>query len=467
MSTASIHSTRMTPPRDDVAIGTPPASTFLSQAVLVLLCCAAAMNPIQIIVPDAVVERGIGGPEPITLVKLAIAALAVTVGVWGVFRSWAVRQLLGKLTGSLLILLAGAFVVTSIFAFADAATISRAASLIFLSYVLFVAVAVTIVDLRAIVAAMTIGSIVFLLTTWAIYLTMPSIGKFVEYTDQFNTVVRMGGTAHPNGIARDACIMLVMCGCFLRPGSWTERRPMVRFALWLAVVLGLATLAQTMSRTAIAAGSIAMVALLWDRLWTRAGILSMLSGAAIALTVFLAGLIGSRDQSGGDRIAAHLTKSGSLEEITSLTGRTEIWTEAIGFIAQRPITGWGLDSAASLMNDHAMGTHNLLLHVFFSGGIFSALILIGLLIATVVVACTSSQPLFRAITAYIFVSAILEDTLVESFPTGLTILWFVLLLQPSAVAIRNASSPTLTRADTDAQTHPFPHQSQPSFGSRA
>lgn len=404
-----------------------------------LLFLATAMNPIQMVVPEAEINRDIGHIEPITLAKLAIAALAVTIGAWGFFRGAAVRELFGKLTGSLLAMLAITFVVTSICAFADAATISRAASLIFLGYLLFLAVAVTIVDLRSIVAAMAMGSMAYLMATWAVYLTIPSIGHFIEYTDAFNSVIRMGGTSHPNGVGREAFIMIILCGCFLRPGSWCERRPLMRCLLWMAVVLGLATLSQTMSRTAMAAGTVATVALMWDRLWTRAGMTAVMAGGSIAMVIFLAGLLVSRDESGADRIATYLTKSGNFDEITSLTGRTDIWTEAISLISQRPITGWGLDSAASLMNEHAMGTHNLVLHFLFSGGIFSALILVALLIATAVIAGTNSQPIFRAVAAYIFVSAILEDTLVESFPTCLTMLWVILLLHPSAVAIRNAT----------------------------
>lgn len=442
MSTASADLTRPTSVAADAVIERPHRSTFLSRATLVILFLATAMNPIQIIFPDAEIDRGIDGFEPITLAKLGIAALAVTVGAWGFLNGAAVRRLFATVTGTLLAMLAFTFVVTSIFAFADAAAISRAASLIFLSYVLFIAVAVTIVDLRQIAAAMALGSILYLLATWMVYLAMPSIGHFIEYTDSFNSVIRMGGTAHPNGIAREACIMMILCGCFLRPGSWSEHRPMMRCLLWMALVLGLATLSQTMSRTAMAAGSVAGVALIWDRLWTRAGMTAVMAGAAIGLVIFLAGLLVSRDQSGADRIAAYLTKSGSVDEITSLTGRTDIWAEAIGLISQRPISGWGLDSAASLMGEHAMGTHNLVLHVLFSGGIFSALILVALLIATAVTAWTSSQPIFRAIAAYIFVSAILEDTLVESFPTCLTMLWVTLLLHPSAMAIRNAAFQT-------------------------
>lgn len=428
-------------------------STFLSRATLVTLFLATAMNPIQIIVPDTEIDRGIDGFEPITLAKLGIAALAVTIGAWGFLNGAAVRRLFATATGSLLAMLAITFVVTSIFAFADAAAISRAASLIFLGYVLFIAVAVTIVELRQIVATMTLGSIAYLLATWMVYLAMPSIGHFVEYTDAFNSVIRMGGTAHPNGIAREACIMMILCGCFLRPGVWREHRPMMRCLLWMAMVLGLATLSQTMSRTAMAAGWVAMVALIWDRLWTRAGMTAVMAGTTIALVIFLGGLLVSRDQSGADRIATYLTKSGSVNEITSLTGRTEIWAEAVGLISQRPISGWGLDSAASLMGEHAMGTHNLLLHFLFSGGIFSALILVALLIATAVIAWTSSQPIFRAIAAYIFVSAILEDTLVESFPTCLTMLWVILLLHPSAMAIRDAALQTgRSLADDSAAT---------------
>ncbi len=417
-------------------------SQFLPRATLSLLFLATAMNPIQAIIPEAEVTRGADNFGAVTAIKLAIAAASTIIGFWGWMQGAAVRSLFATMAGFLLAILSATFLVTSLFAFADSATISRAASLIFLGYILFIAVAVTIVDLKQILAAMALGSVTFMLVTWAVYITMPSIGHFVEYTDSVNSVMRMGGTAHPNGIAREAMMAMIVCVCFLYRGDWIETRPMVRVVLWSVLLLGLATLMQTMSRTAIVAGSAAMVALMWDRLWTRAGILAVISGSATVIGVLLIGLISSRDQSGADRIASLLTKSGSVDEITSLTGRTDIWAESIALIRQRPWTGWGLDSAASLMSEHAMGTHNLVLHVMFSGGIVAALVLILLLVATAMIAWSSPQPIFRAIAAYIFVSAMLEDTLVESFPSSLTLLWLVLLLYPAAEAIRGRVSGT-------------------------
>ncbi len=46
-----------------------------------------------------------------------------------------------------------------------------------------------------------------------------------------------------------------------------------------------------------------------------------------------------------------LTRSGSVSELTTLTGRTEIWAVAADLIAQRPLLGWGYNGTEQLIAD--------------------------------------------------------------------------------------------------------------------
>ena len=83
------------------------------------------------------------------------------------------------------------------------------------------------------------------------------------------------------------------------------------------------------------------------------------------------------DISGG--VLSVVTKTGDVTELTSATGRTEIWAEAIRLIGERPLTGYGLNSSPALMEDFSYHTHNLVLHATFSGGVVAGLLVMAAL----------------------------------------------------------------------------------------
>ena len=394
-------------------------------AILAVLFLAAVLNPIQ---PQS--EERASGMNPLVLSKLAVAGAATALGCWGLLNSQRIRRALVSVPGALLASLAMVLLVTSAFAIEDSATIARASSLIFGGYIAFVLTSSATVDLHRLTLAMSIGCLFFLLVTWALFLLVPSVGVFMEYTGNADTVARMGGTNHPNAIGREAVVALMLCIAMLRPGTLRESRPLVRVLLYFVALLALATMVPTYSRTSIMAGVLAVGAMLFDQLWNRLG--AVLAGSLIVVGLVAVLVVGVLSQSDAeDSVLSAVTKSGDAEELTSFTGRTTIWAEAIDWIRQRPWTGYGLDSAASVMSKEATGTHNLLLYITFSGGVIAGLILIGLLILTGYHAVSSQVPLFRGVATYVLISGLVEDTLIESFPAMLTLLWILMLLSPS------------------------------------
>ncbi len=74
-----------------------------------------------------------------------------------------------------------------------------------------------------------------------------------------------------------------------------------------------------------------------------------------------------------------LSRSGDIEEMTTGTGRTEIWSETIDMIAQRPVFGWGWASSGYYMPsfDHSSPhAHNMFLQIFFSTGIIGLFVVV-------------------------------------------------------------------------------------------
>ncbi|MFM7564933.1 MAG: O-antigen ligase family protein, partial [Planctomycetota bacterium] len=69
------------------------------------------------------------------------------------------------------------------------------------------------------------------------------------------------------------------------------------------------------------------------------------------------------------RLINLVSKSGTTEELTSGTGRSEIWGASVRLIAQRPLTGYGAATSKDLLAEYTRYTHNMMLNVGLSGGI--------------------------------------------------------------------------------------------------
>ncbi|MCC9600659.1 O-antigen ligase family protein [Stieleria sp. JC731] len=397
-------------------------------AIVVVGFLAAFLNPIQ-----PVSDSRVSPTNPVLLLKLLGAASAWGIGLWGVLRSATMRQMLGRIPAITLLCLAGVFILAGIVSPSDSRTISVAAALILLGYLLFILATLSTIGFENFARVLLLGLAVYLFLAWGVFLLWPSFGQFHEYVDATTTVARMGGVSHPNAIAHEASTAILIALAFWRGNNCDDANR--RSFYWLctiAIVLAAVTLLATISRTAMLATAAAAVMLFFDKLYSRLGAVLAVGIAIVGLG--FVGVVGLTSTDATlESLAGRVTKSGDVEELTSFTGRTDIWQEAIGWISQRPLVGYGMDSAASVMSSEAVGTHNLLLHVIFSGGIVAGALMLVLLLATLVIAFSSHQPLLRGIATYVLVSGLVEDTLLPSFPCALTLLWAAILMATQRV----------------------------------
>ncbi len=413
-----------------------PRTQVRSQALLPIACsvvaCAAGFgNMVDINFVDNLGDRV--GLDWQVAIKLGIAACAAMIGVWGWINSLIVRRSLVGVPGIVTTALAGVFLLTSVFAIDQVANVSRAASLIYLAYLLFVPTALLVIGLRGLVTALLIGMTVNMVVNWGLYWIVPSIGIFQEELTETVQVGRMGGLGHPNAVGRIAALAGLLGLSMLRSRELAPTLPFRRTMLMLVIVLSAVTVVAAFSRTALLAGAVAALFLVADRLSSRGGL-------AIALSMMLVvgfGLFAVELVTGGQVIGKFLlsagTKTGQVEELTSATGRTEIWAETVRLISERPVTGYGLNSAPYLLAQHSHHPHNLMLHVLLSGGILAGILVAALLLWSLAYGLTSSEPLIRGVSMYVLVSGVFEDTCLDTFATPATLLWLVVLLYPAIV----------------------------------
>lgn len=399
-----------------------------------ILVSAAAINPIEF-KTSADFDRATASTGLQTFIKLGLGAAATGIAAMALVLSPRTRQILSSVPATGLLTMGGVFLATSVFAESSIRTISVASALLYLTYLVFLAAAMATIGVRGVVGCILAGTGLYLLFTLGLFVLVPERGRFMEYTSATDSVMRMGGTGHPNTIAKTAITAGMIAVAMLFGSSEGAlairvRGPWFRLFLFALLLVVAFVVIGTMSRTAILAGTAAMGMLLFDRLYGRLGVtLFVASVAAVMMGVLGISLLTGEGPFSESAVSV-VTKSGDVEELTSLTGRTVIWEEALSYIVQRPVTGFGLDSAASVMSKEATGTHNLLLHVSFSAGLIAAAIMAVLLVWSLVFGAMSEHEWMRAVLVYVLVSGLVEDTILESFPTTLTMLWIIALLAP-------------------------------------
>lgn len=413
-----------------------PVTAFLMMAL------SSMMNPMQL----ASDER-ITAPDHLLISKLLLAACAVSFGTWGVLHSPTIRRMLTTPIGLLLWCLLGLFTFSSFIATGEYVRISRGASLITIGYLLLTCTSIKLLGLRRLAIAVLMGQLIFILLNWILWLFFPSHGIFYELAEGGLKIPRMGGLGHPNSIAREAGIGTLISLALLRcttpatkeanhSSSQSRFDRLLRMytleqvALFAVLCFLIATMGATISRTAALATFAACATFFFDRIFSRLGIKLMLAGLAMLLAIVLFSSLTTRS-TGNKNIAAMFTKSGNVDELTSMTGRTVIWQEAIGIISKQPWIGYGMDSAASLMSKESLSTHNLVLHVTFSAGVFAGVVMLLFYGVMIYQVCTTIEPLHRSMMTYVLVSGLVEDTLFASFPSSLTMLWMVFMISRS------------------------------------
>lgn len=291
-------------------------------------------------------------------------------------------------------------------------------------FLVFMITAVSVLDLPQLARALLVGVAVSMATALCLYLFVPAYGVFRELLADGLVVNRLGGVAHPNGTGRSMAIGLLLTGYLFRCGELRRR-----YAIPLAACF-LLSLYLAWSRTAILAGGVAMVALYADRIATRTGVLVVATAVLIAMVGLTISLCrGTEDELVGT-LLAKVSKSGDVEEITSGTGRSDIWNESARLIAERPMIGHGFNAAPILLLDYSQSTHNAVLHATLVAGVGGGVLMAALLLWNATLLVRSDDLLLRAAIAFLFVACLTEDTVLETFPGPATLLWMVCCFYP-------------------------------------
>jgi len=283
------------------------------------------------------------------------------------------------------------------------------------------------------------ASSAYVVGSWLAYWFVPSVGVFLEPTTEGQFIPRMGGLAHPNTLGQTSGMTLVLGLILYRDSkSFSWLRTFVIFA-------ALAALVGSLSRTSLLATICAVVVVFRMHIFQRRYLMGAIACGFAGIILLMAASMFTDIESKVASKLGMLSKSGDTSELTSATGRTDIWAKAIELIGERPALGYGAGTSKVLLKDYSLHTHNLILNIALSTGVFGGLLAFWMCFERLIRLFVARHPVADALVVFILVNGLFENVIFSTLAGLPTILWIVALAVPTIEAIKYAEqNPQIT-----------------------
>jgi exopolysaccharide production protein ExoQ len=210
-----------------------------------------------------------------------------------------------------------------------------------------------------------------------VYFTNPELGRMHAWLgSEFGENNRIKGIAEsPNGLGTMTSIALILMILYFKRMSINARR------ITLAVA-PLALICLVMSENRMSMLAMLICGCFWYM--AKGNRTANYLFAALIAAILIFTILSSPES-----VMSGLSRSGDAAEITTGTGRAQIWSVVLEMIAMRPIFGYGYAAATFILPEDprlfsvAAHAHNMYLQILFSGGIVSAGLFLASLIPTI------------------------------------------------------------------------------------
>lgn len=354
-------------------------------------------------------------------IKLLCIGLAGVLGAWGWWKDGRVRALCWSVPGILLVFLGLNYVASGAVASSVSKSVAMASAVAYWASVLFVVTCVGRLGGRQVIGLVTIGLLAYVVGSLLLGVVSPEKAKFIEIMDLHTKIERFGGLGQPNTLGRFAmCSVVLMFGMAIDGHlKWRWFLAVGFCATWVGM--------ESMSRTPILAAAVAMIFL--GTLWMRRERwpFLMLVGSSSIVVLLIALQFSPWLQSLGDRVIQKFTKTGDVEEVTTLTGRTQIWERAWELTWEKPALGHGGGSTPILLEKLSGHAHNVILDVMVNLGVGAGAIVVLLFLWLIYHAIQLPEATFRGATIFLCLVGMAERLLFGPIPEALTYLWIAML----------------------------------------
>lgn len=365
------------------------------------------------------------GLDAQVLAKLAGIAIAGLLGAWG----WLTQSRVRRLCSTDWMLGISAFLV--LYFIAALTGYNRIASTIsvicLLATVLLTSFSIVASGWYRTFHAAALGVLLYCIASLLFWAVAPEAAMFAEPLPEGEFAMRLRGLSHPNTLGQYSGLTLAVSVVL-----WIDRR----INTWLAgtvVLLAIVCLAGSFSRASILASGLSLAFAFRSRLpVTRAIVPLLLLTSLICFSgVLFSGAVDFDSQI--DLLVQKLSKSGEAEELTSATGRADIWAKTVELIAQRPLLGYGANTSKDLLIDYSQYTHNLFLNTALSGGVLCLVITVWIALGRLLQALRQPNVYADLILAFILVNGLVENVIYAPIPAAMTIFWILALTSESHV----------------------------------
>ncbi len=373
------------------------------------------------------------------ILRLITTGSACVCGAWAWWRLAEVRAALRTRRGVVAITLVSCALIASITSSAPKVAFFVAAAIGV--YMLLTLACLTLFGIRRTLMDANLALWAFVIISWILRLTVPEMAVFNEFLSMEEVLPRFGGLGHPNVLSAIQCLGLLLTLAFVLDRQINP--------LWLipAVALGGLTLIETKSRTSVVALFVTLLVISLP-IWRQrvAMVLPLLSLAGLFCLATYIELTYGIDRV-VDEVSVKLTKTGSVDELTTATGRTEIWVEALNLISRSPLTGYGGGTSSQVMAEHSGHAHNLILEPTVLFGIPAAICLIVLLSVNIYESISNRVFFVRLFTVYLLVLGLVESPLFGLVPDPMMCIWmacvFGSVIPDPASSTTSVASPSI------------------------
>ena len=272
--------------------------------------------------------------------------------------------------------------------------------------VLFSAYLFSSFDEVEIFATIVAAIALFCIISIVVYFAIPEFGHYVYWVNEERFVSpRLAGIAgSANNMALIAAFSLVVIGLYAR-----EFHRINVFFAPLAGLISLIALLMTNSRGPLA-GTLIILFIVYMLRWRRLyAAVAMFSVGLLALAIIL--------PKGEAFLFKMVSRSGDVGEITSFTGRTEIWHAVLKLASAEPWMGYGYASSVFVLPQHASEVgfatshaHNVFLQLLLTTGIIGVALFVVAYITVLIRAAVQRDRIVFAMLLFVLFNGITESS---------------------------------------------------------
>lgn len=437
VSVASKFETSVSKPEESVSILERPLEEVLGWA---LVCGCSFLN-----LANVLVDKDDVGLDIQVLAKLGFIGLGGLYGAYGFITREKVRKIVCSFPMVWLMIIGLFYFIAVPFSISPRNSLVSSCSII--AVTLMTVMALDHLGLMKTMQAMFCGMAMFIGCSWVFYIVFPEIGVLVEPIAGGQFLYRMSGIAHSNTLGQYGALTFIMS--LMLYFSYKQRH----YAILVVGALAFLALYFSFSRTSLMALMVSLP-FAYRHLFLRKEFFNhYLLAAAVALVAVL--IMGTYMDVGAvvwEKLETMLSKSEGSDDLTTATGRADIWAHAIHLLQDRPVTGFGAATQRFHLAEFSSYTHNLFLNIAFSGGVFAAISAFLMILGRLRSLFYNRHPFVDAIIVFIVINGLFENVIFSILAGLPTMLWVIALSWP--LIQDDPAVKELNRSEPDSEDGP-------------